>query len=116
MISELIGSCSSLDPEAWFPEIGKGVNNGKYIDYIAKVDYAKSICQTCPIKRECLAEGLKEENLTNGIWGGTTPAERCAMVGYLPTTFGSRAAVSRVFEAEAFISKFKERLNAGLRV
>lgn len=37
---------------------------------------ALSICEDCPIKAECLAEGMKPENIEHGIWGGMLAGER----------------------------------------
>lgn len=34
---------------------------------------AVSTCQLCPVKKECLEEGLEDEH---GIWGGWHPSER----------------------------------------
>lgn len=43
----------------------------------------KEFCSDCPVKQECLAEGLKPipnylngTILPDGIWGGLTPRER----------------------------------------
>lgn len=36
---------------------------------------AKSICATCPVVDECLAEAFARED-EHGIWGGLTPKER----------------------------------------
>lgn len=45
---------------------------------------AKTFCTTCPVKRECLLEGLKSDRMNGGyafgIWGGTAPKQRRAMV------------------------------------
>jgi len=39
---------------------------------------ALAICAECPIKEACRAEGMKPENIDNGIWGGTLAGERIA--------------------------------------
>ena len=36
---------------------------------------AKALCASCPVVDDCLAFAL-ETNQIDGIWGGTTPAER----------------------------------------
>jgi WhiB family redox-sensing transcriptional regulator len=61
--------CSAADPEAWFPEHGKGTST--------ETRMAKAICQMCPVRLECLdyAIGRNEEW---GIWGGMTFTERLA--------------------------------------
>lgn len=45
------------------------------------VTTAVNICHACPVKTACLAEGMKPENIDNGIWGGTLPGERLLMSG-----------------------------------
>lgn len=39
----------------------------------AKIEKAKSICETCPFQAQCLEMGMKEKH---GVWGMTTPQER----------------------------------------
>jgi hypothetical protein len=61
-----------LDPWDADPSVGV-VNNT-----------AKEFCSTCPVKRECLVEGLRSDRLNlgvaYGIWGNTAPKQRRAMV------------------------------------
>jgi WhiB family redox-sensing transcriptional regulator len=42
-----------------------------------KSNYAtiRELCETCPVRRECLEYALADESLT-GLWGGTTDTER----------------------------------------
>jgi WhiB family transcriptional regulator, redox-sensing transcriptional regulator len=42
-----------------------------------KFDYGaiRDLCDTCPVRRECLEYALADESLT-GLWGGTTDTER----------------------------------------
>ena len=49
--------CRSYAPELFFAESP------------ADVEYAKSLCQTCPLKAECLA-GALERSEPWGVWGG----------------------------------------------
>ena len=49
--------CRSYDPEVFFAESP------------ADVEYAKSLCQTCPLVEACLA-GAKERREPWGVWGG----------------------------------------------
>ena len=49
--------CRSYDPEVFFAENP------------ADVEYAKSLCQTCPLREVCLA-GAKERREPWGVWGG----------------------------------------------
>lgn len=56
--------CATIAPDIWFPEIG------------GSVQQQKAICAMCPVMAECLIAGWMEQD---GIWGGTTPAERRAV-------------------------------------
>lgn len=39
------------------------------------IDYAKGICNRCPVREACLDEAMNR-NESFGIWGGLTPGER----------------------------------------
>lgn len=56
-------SCSSTDPEAWFPDLGGSSR------------YAKRICKGCEVKDECLEYALAHDERF-GIWGGLSERER----------------------------------------
>ncbi|MFF4404234.1 WhiB family transcriptional regulator [Streptomyces sp. NPDC002536] len=58
-IENLGGSvpCRSYDPEVFFAESP------------ADVEYAKSLCQTCPLREACLA-GAQDRREPWGVWGG----------------------------------------------
>ncbi|WP_063774921.1 WhiB family transcriptional regulator [Kitasatospora azatica] len=49
--------CRSFDPEVFFAETP------------ADVEYAKSLCGTCPVKEACLA-GALDRREPWGVWGG----------------------------------------------
>ncbi|MEV1045040.1 WhiB family transcriptional regulator [Streptomyces sp. NPDC049916] len=49
--------CRSYDPEVFFAESP------------ADVEYAKSLCRTCPLVEACLA-GAKDRREPWGVWGG----------------------------------------------
>ncbi|SDM47434.1 Transcription factor WhiB [Streptomyces sp. cf386] len=58
-------ACRGYDLELFFSEAA------------ANVAYVKRICKRCPVREECLAEGLRaEDGCRYGIYGGLTPAER----------------------------------------
>jgi WhiB family transcriptional regulator, redox-sensing transcriptional regulator len=59
--------CAQVDPDAWFPEKG-----GTTVP-------AKLICAHCPVLVECLAYALRHHE-RDGVWGGTSPRERRAML------------------------------------
>ena len=57
------GACTEY-PHSWFfPERG------------VEVTRAKSVCDTCSVKSECLAYALTNGE-HHGIWGGTSERER----------------------------------------
>jgi WhiB family transcriptional regulator, redox-sensing transcriptional regulator len=49
--------CRVNDPELWFAESPAGV------------EFAKSLCRTCPVREACLA-GALERREPWGVWGG----------------------------------------------
>lgn len=50
-------ACTRLDPELFFANTPEGV------------EYAKSLCARCPIRRSCLAGALARSEFY-GVWGG----------------------------------------------
>lgn len=65
-------ACQSADPDMFFPD--KGV----------PTSYAAAICDTCPVRSECLdyameLEGDLNRRLREGVWGGLSPAERARL-------------------------------------
>ena len=60
-------ACNGKDTAIWFPEVVRGSINDS-------TNYAKAICNTCPIKQACLTKALADG--VTGIWGGTTTHER----------------------------------------
>lgn len=92
------GNCAGDEnPDYWYPELPSGRPGTNTLRKLAEqTNYALTLCSTCPIKEECLQEGMKTEqmrgkvvgwgNLPFGIWGGTMPYERLAMAGISPKT------------------------------
>jgi WhiB family redox-sensing transcriptional regulator len=62
-----VAACRDADPELFFP--GDGVNG-------ARVEQARDICRSCPSTTTCCDWAIA--NNVDGIWGGTTTAERNA--------------------------------------
>lgn len=51
-------------PEPFFPSVG------------GSADLARSICETCPVREECLDYALRTPSVTrSGIWAGYTERE-----------------------------------------
>jgi hypothetical protein len=57
------GLCSKVDPDTFFPEVGRNVRE------------AKRICQDCPVRIDCLTWAL-DHSERYGVWGGKTYEER----------------------------------------
>jgi len=64
----LEAACRSADPDLFFPVS----ESGPSIEQIAK---AKAVCAVCKVRRECLSFAMATRQ-AQGIWGGTTEAER----------------------------------------
>lgn len=68
-----LAACDGTDPGAWFPPRGQTVP-----------DELVALCGRCPVATECLEFALAEhEELPAGdagVWAGTTPRQRAAMV------------------------------------
>ncbi|MGA8847268.1 MAG: WhiB family transcriptional regulator [Nocardioides sp.] len=56
-VDEALRPCRSNDPELWFAERP------------ADVEYAKALCQQCPVRELCL-DGALDRREPWGVWGG----------------------------------------------
>jgi len=93
----IVGNCTNDEnPDWWFPEPPVGrVTEESLVRLTSQINYALQLCSACPVKEECLAEGMKMEhmpsgktgwgNLPFGIWGGKMAAERLEMAGIRPS-------------------------------
>ena len=63
-------ACATVEPDQLF---GKG----------AEQRDARSLCFSCPVRMECLAEALNSES-SFGVWGGLTERERRALLRRFP--------------------------------
>jgi len=86
------GLCvGSDDPDMWFagevdltePNSSVNTNSQATKLEVDKAIKALSICKNCPAKDDCLELGKHGQQLYFGIYGGTMPGERLAMVGRL---------------------------------
>lgn len=82
-MNNIVGSCStSDDPDMWHPDIPRGNLGVKGRQELrSRTLAAIAICNSCPVQKECLAEGMLDENLPWGIWGGKLAGERIIMSG-----------------------------------
>lgn len=75
------------DPDLWFSseveDLGRrgGPTRAQLDEKFNKSLQALRICNACPIKADCLEEGMRRENLDYGIWGGTLSGERLLKAG-----------------------------------
>lgn len=74
------------DPDLWYSEgsdnEGRGGNvETRMANNMARSYEALRICVACPSKDSCAKEGMREENLGFGIWGGTMAGERLIQAG-----------------------------------
>jgi hypothetical protein len=80
--SEIVGLCTGHEnPDIWFADSTDQVGSGQprrdvTMKRLTDTLEALSICNVCPVKALCLVEGMKDENIDNGIWGGTLSGER----------------------------------------
>ena len=86
------GTCLSHDnPDLWFagevdladPTSSVNTNSLESRRQVEDAITALSICRNCPAKDNCLEIGKSVDSLYHGIYGGTMPGERLAMVGRL---------------------------------
>ena len=56
--------CVQTDPELFFPDRG------------TKASEARRICAQCPVRADCLRYVLAAPPTVQGIWAGTSPAQR----------------------------------------
>jgi WhiB family transcriptional regulator, redox-sensing transcriptional regulator len=68
-------ACKGMDPTLFFgPEYAETVKEKR-----DREDAAKAVCNTCPVKQECLEYALDARE-AYGIWGGMTELERKALL------------------------------------
>jgi len=75
-----LAACRGVPVTVFYPEIGPGASPGQIVRAYAT---ARTYCESCPVKTECLAYCLpfeKETGRRDGMWGGLTPQERARMV------------------------------------
>lgn len=84
------GACvGHPDPDLWHYD-NSVFEDEQQLQVLRSVE-AIEVCNTCPVKFDCLQQGLESENLScsiggNGsIWGGRLASERALIAGYKPT-------------------------------
>lgn len=63
------GACGEpdVDPEVFYPDKG------------GSVDAAKAVCETCPVREQCLEYALRNRERF-GVWGGASVTDRRKML------------------------------------
>jgi hypothetical protein len=96
------GTCLSHDdPDIWFagevdladPTSSINTNSLEARKQVENAITALSICRSCPAKNNCLEIGMSGDSLQYGIYGGTMPGERMAMLGRVTRNSGIRQKV-----------------------
>jgi len=84
------GLCASHPmPDLWWYDYPHRSKTEERSQTIVKISIALDYCQDCPVRKECLKEGLKTENMHLGsIWGGMIYSERDALVKGKPVGHG----------------------------
>jgi WhiB family redox-sensing transcriptional regulator len=81
-----LAECRGMDPELFFPERGHDASA------------AKAVCFACPVRTDCLAHAI-QNNETVGIWGGLSAHQRRRAKSGKPTrgplTHGTRRGYYR---------------------
>ncbi|GGJ61399.1 WhiB family transcriptional regulator [Streptomyces brasiliensis] len=67
-----LANCRGMDPDLFFP-----VGNSSSVAALVQIDEAKAVCSSCPVAQQCLDWAMHVDPV-EGIWGGTTEAERRA--------------------------------------
>jgi hypothetical protein len=81
------GLCNGhSNPDLWFSDSIESDRQGRpvkaiVVEAIRNSRQALAICKACPVKDECLVEGMLPENIDYGIWGGTLSGERLLLAG-----------------------------------
>lgn len=65
---QVYAKCRGTDPDIFFPKSNTG-------PALAQIAAAKTICDACVVKADCLDYALTT-NQDSGIWGGITETER----------------------------------------
>jgi hypothetical protein len=106
------GTCLSHDePDIWFagevdladPNSSVNTNSPEARKQVEDAIMALSICRNCPAKNDCLEIGMSGDSLHFGIYGGTMPGERLAMMGRVNRN-------SRILQKVRFANKVRNAM------
>lgn len=66
---------------------------------------AKTICQACPVRTECLADAL-DNSVEFGVWGGMTERERRALLRRRPNVLSWRELLETARNEYSAVHKY----------
>lgn len=69
-------ACRGHDPDLWFPVVVS--ERGRRLGALEVAPEAVAICWSCPVDNECLDFAVPRPSI-EGIWAGTTTADRSRM-------------------------------------
>ncbi len=78
---------------------GKLAPDALFVEGSAQRD-ARSVCGTCPVRIECLADAL-DSRADFGVWGGMTERERRALLRRRPEVRSWRSELATAGEARS---------------
>jgi WhiB family redox-sensing transcriptional regulator len=71
------GACNGVDPESFFLD-----PNQRGVSKKNRENKAIAICNTCPVKKQCLDHALNVPEIY-GVWGGMTEENRAELANSL---------------------------------
>jgi WhiB family redox-sensing transcriptional regulator len=71
------GACNGADPESFFLDPGQRGDSKR-----SRERQAIAICNTCPVKKQCLDHALNVPEMY-GVWGGMTEENRAELANSL---------------------------------
>jgi WhiB family redox-sensing transcriptional regulator len=77
--TDIVPPCSKVDPDSFFPvdDFSENLNGTTKHTTYSNERAAKAVCEECPLKLPCAIYAIQTN--PQGIWGGTTEAERLAI-------------------------------------
>lgn len=88
-----------IDPDLWFPEFTQGAITDKKAKAMAEqVTEATNLCDRCPLMEDCLIEGMKDENITYGIWGGLLAGQRIELLGRQRSDYAAQSEKGKALD------------------